>query len=75
MSRDLRKYRRQTIIRLIVGGILLLFLLGTGLIYLIYGQTAAMSGFLCLAVGMIPLVAILLFFWVIDWILKRSRDE
>ncbi len=75
MGRDLRKYRRQTTIRLIIGGLLLLFVVGTGLIYLIYGQPAAMSGFVCLALGMIPLLAILVFFWVIDWILKRSHDE
>ena len=75
MSRDLRKYHRQTTIRLIIGGILLLFIVGTGLIYLIYGQPAAMSGFVCLAIGMFPLVAILLFFWIIDLIIKKSRDE
>jgi hypothetical protein len=75
VSRDLRKYRRQTTFRLIVGGILLLFVVGTGLIYLIYGQSAALSGFVCLAIGMIPLVAILLFFWVIDWIIKRYHNE
>ena len=75
MSRDLRKYRRQTTIRLIIGGLILLFVVGTGLIYLIYGQPAAMSGFVCLAIGMVPLVAILMFFWVIDWIIKRSQDE
>ena len=74
MSRDLQKYRRQTTVRLIIGGILLLFIVGTGLIYIIYGQTAAMSGFVCLAIGMIPLAAILIFFWVIDWIIKRSHD-
>ena len=75
MGRDLRKYRRQTTIRLIIGGLLLLFVVGTGLIYLIYGQPAAMSGFVCLALGMFPLLAILVFFWVIDWIIKRSHDE
>jgi len=75
VGRDLRKYRRQTTIRLIIGGLLLLFVVGTGLIYLIYGQPAAMSGFVCLALGMFPLLAILVFFWVIDWIIKRSHDE
>lgn len=75
MNRDLRKYRRQTIIRLIAGGILLLYTVGIGLIYLIYGQAAAFSGFLCLSLGLIPLAAILIFFWVIDFFLHRSRDE
>jgi hypothetical protein len=75
MSNDLRKYQRQTTIRLIIGGIVLLFVVGTGLIYLIYGQAAALSGLVCLGLGMIPLVAILVFFLVIDWIVRRSRNE
>jgi hypothetical protein len=75
MSRDLRKYQRQTTTRLIVGGILLLYIVGGGLIYLIYGRNAAISGVLCLVLGMIPLAAIFLFFIVIDWIVKRYKDE
>ena len=75
MSRDLRKYRRQTTFRLILGGLGLLFIVGIGLIALIYGNDAALSGFICLGLGMVPLVAILIFFWVIDWILRRTRDE
>ena len=75
MSRDLRKYRRQTTFRLILGGLALLFIVGTGLIALIYGKEAAISGLICLGLGMIPLAAILIFFWVIDWIVRRSRDE
>ena len=31
MSRDLRKYQRQTTLRLIIGGLVLLFVVGTGL--------------------------------------------
>ncbi len=75
MSRDLRKYRRQTTFRLILGGLAMVFVVGTGLIYLIYGKAAALSGLVCLGLGLIPLVAILLFFWIIDWIIHRSRDE
>ena len=40
MSRDLRKYGRQTNIRLVAGALLLLFVIGDGLIYLIYGSGA-----------------------------------
>lgn len=72
---DLRKYRRQTTIRLVVGGLLLLFTVGIGLIYLIYGQAAAISGVICMGMGLIPLAAIFLFFVLIDWILHRYRDE
>ena len=75
MDRDLRKYRRQTTIRLIVGGLFLLFIVGDGLIYFIYGQAAAISGLACIGLGMIPLAAILIFFWVIDWIVRRARNE
>ena len=44
--RDLRRYANQTNFRLIVGGLLLLFIVGDGLIYIIYGSAAAISGLL-----------------------------
>ena len=75
MSRDLRDYARQTNIRLIVGGIFLLFLIGDGLIYLIYGPSAAVSGFICLGVGLFPVILIMGSLAVIDWIVKRANRE
>ena len=75
MGDDLRKYQRQTTLRLIIGGLLLLYIVGGGLIYLIYGRNAAISGILCLILGMIPLAAIMLFFMVLEWIVKHFRDE
>jgi hypothetical protein len=75
MKRDLRDYARQTSFRLIVGGILILFLVGDGLIYLIYGSAAALSGLLCLGFGMAPILAILLVLALMEWIVKRvDRD-
>ena len=56
MSRDLRKYARQTNIRLAVGAILVLFIVGDGLIYLFFGTSAAMVGILCSLAGMVPVV-------------------
>ncbi len=41
MARDLRKYASQTNFRLVVGGLLLLFIIGDGLIYYFYGKGAA----------------------------------
>jgi hypothetical protein len=73
--RDLRKYQRQTTIRLIIGGFVLLFGVGTGLIYWIYGPAAALSGLVCLGLGMVPLAAIFLFFFVIEWVLRRYKNE
>jgi len=73
--RDLRKYARQTNTRLIVGGVLLLFIVGIGLIYLIYGPAAAGMGFLCMGVGLIPLLLIFLFLWVVEWVTKKANDN
>jgi len=66
MSRDLREYARQTNIRLLVGFILLLLLVGDGLIYLIYGQGAAVFGLLCILAGLSPLLLIYLVLVIID---------
>lgn len=75
MTRDLRDYARQTNFRLIVGGITLLFLIGDGLIYLIYGPSAAISGLICLGVGLFPIILIMVSLAVIDWIVKRANRD
>ena len=72
MSRDLRKYAHQTYFRLIVGGLLLLFTVGLGLIYMIYGQQAAILGLTCLLIGLSPLVLIWLAMLLIEWIARRA---
>jgi hypothetical protein len=75
MSRDLRKFNRQTTIRLIIGGLILLFIVGSGLIYLIYGPTSALSSILCLAGGMVPVLLIVGILYGLDWIVKHvDRD-
>nr|BAL44370.1 hypothetical protein [uncultured bacterium]BAL56568.1 hypothetical protein HGMM_F40G09C15 [uncultured Chloroflexota bacterium] len=75
MSRDLRKYARETQKRLLLGALVLLFLVGTGLIYLIYGRGAASMALLCLTIGMIPVLLIFFAFWVLDWIVRRASRE
>lgn len=75
MKRDLREYARQTNIRLIIGGVLLLFIVGDGLIYFIYGPGAAISGLLCLGIGLVPVLLIMLVLTVIDWAVKRADRE
>ncbi len=73
--RDLRKYARQTNVRLIAGALFLLFIVGDGLIYLIYGPSAALMGLLCIFAGLVPLVLVLLAILIIDWVAKRvDRD-
>ena len=72
MTRDLRKYSRQTNLLLIIGGLFLLFVIGDGLIYLFYGLHAAMLGLLCLLGGMIPVVLVVLIILFLDWISKHA---
>jgi hypothetical protein len=73
--RDLRQYSRSTTVRLIVGGVLLLFIIGDGLIFLIYGPSAAVSGLLCFGIGLIPIALIALSLWIIEWIVKRANSQ
>ena len=73
--RDVRKYAKQTDIQLGVGAFLLLFLVGIGLIYIIYGSGAAVMGFLCLLAGLAPLALIFLSLALLDWIQKRANRD
>jgi hypothetical protein len=73
MTRDLRKYARQTNIRLGVGAVLVLLIIGVGLIYLIYGPGAAVTGLLCLLAGLSPIALILLSLAILDWINRRAN--
>jgi hypothetical protein len=75
MSNDLRKYAKQTNFRLFVGFILILFLVGDGLIYWLWGSGAALLGAVCLLGGVVPLGLIWVALIGLDWIVKRSRDE
>ena len=75
LTRDLREYARKTNVQLAVGAFLLLFVVGIGLIYLIYGPGAAMFGLLCLLAGLFPIVLILIFLAIADWIVKRAGRD
>ena len=76
MSRDLRKYMKDTNVRLMVGALLLLFVVGLGLIWIIYGFGAAVSGFLCLMGAFVPIALIFFALYGLDWIVKRAnRDD
>jgi hypothetical protein len=75
MTRDLRAFARQTQVRLLIGGLALLFGLGLLLIFLIYGAGAALTGLLCLLGSLVPIALIFLSLRGIDWIVKRGRSE
>ena len=75
MGRDLRQYARQTNVRLVVGFILLLVIIGDGLILIFIGKGAALMGLVCLAGVAVPLLLIVFALWLIDWIVKRNNRE
>jgi hypothetical protein len=73
--RDLRRYARQTQVRLILGALFLLFIVGDGLIYFIYGPAAALTGFLCLLGGLLPVALVILALAILDWIARRANPD
>jgi hypothetical protein len=73
--RDLREYAKQSNVRLALGAFVLLFIVGVGLIWLIYGEGAAGMGLMCLLAALFPIILILFVFVAIEWILKRVRPK
>lgn len=73
VSRDLREYTRSTQLRLVVGFLLVVFLVGDGLIFLFYGKGAGLAGLICLLGILIPVLLVVLFLWIADLAVKRQR--
>ncbi len=72
MTKDLRNYSKQTKSRLVIWFFAILFVIGLGLIWLIYGARSALLGFLCLIGSLIPIGLIFLFLFGIDAIVKNQ---
>jgi len=75
MPHDLRKYAASTTLRLVLGGILLLLVVGLGLIALFYGLSAALMGFICVLGGLVVVGLITLLVFGLDYYLKRSDKD
>ncbi len=75
MSRDLRKYAKDTNVQLLFGAFVSLFIIGIGLIWWIYGPGAAVMGFVCLLGALVPIALIFLVLYFSDWILKRAGRD
>ena len=75
MSRDVRRYMKDTNVRLVIGALFALFIVGDGLIWLIYGLGAAVMGLVCILGAFVPIGLILLLFNLSDWILKRADRD
>ena len=72
---DPKKHRRQTMNRLIIGGIGILLIIGIGLILYFYGPGAAGVGTLCLLGGLFPILVVVVVLALIQWIVNKNRIE
>jgi hypothetical protein len=75
MTRDLRRYARQTNVQLFVGFFLILFIVGEALIWNFYGREAALFGLLCLLAGVSPLVLIAGILWLMEVFVRKANEE
>jgi len=73
MAGDMRRYAKQTNIRLWIGFFLLLFVVGDGLVYIIYGKSAAVVGLICLGALLLPLLLIWLILLGLEWVAKKGE--
>jgi hypothetical protein len=51
------------------------FVVGSLLIYFIYGAGAALLGLACLAVGLVPVLLVLLALWLLDVAARRAHER
>jgi len=72
MPNNIRSYADQTKFRLVVWFLIILFVVGLGLIWFIYGLKSALLGFLCLIGTLIPIGLIFLFLIGLDKIVKNQ---
>lgn len=72
MKKKPRSYSQETIFRLVVWFIVILFTVGLGLIWLIYGRQAAVLGLFCLLGAGLPIGLIGLFLFGLDKITARK---
>ena len=75
MTSDLRGYTSQTVSRLIVGALILLFVVGGGLIWWLYGLGPALMGLLCLLAALLPIGLIWLLMVGLDLLVKKLDQE
>ena len=74
MTKDLRRYASQTNNRLLIGFFLILLVIGLGSIYLIYGREAALTGLICIAFALIPVLLVVIVIAFLGWA-ARKLDE
>ncbi len=73
MSKDLRQYTKQTERHLIFGFLILVFLVGGGLIFYLYGRGAGITSLFCLLGALVPVLLVVMLLWLFDRVVK-SRE-
>jgi hypothetical protein len=58
-----------------LGALAILFGVGGLLIYLFYGPGGAVLGVLGLAIGLLPVLLILVVLWILEAVLRRSHES
>jgi hypothetical protein len=58
-----------------VGAAALLLVVGGGLIWLVYGKSAAVLALVCMGLGVTPLALIAAFLGLAGWIARRDRRD
>ncbi len=71
MGRNLREHASQTNRQLVVGFLVLVFVVGDGLIYLLFGRQAALMGLICLIAALAPVVLVWLALGFVGWLGNR----
>jgi hypothetical protein len=66
-------YATQTKIRVVLWFVFILFFVGLGLIWFIYGRNAAITGFFCLLGAGIPIGLIAIFLLGLDAIVNKNQ--
>ncbi|MEW6568964.1 MAG: hypothetical protein AB1449_12525 [Chloroflexota bacterium] len=72
--RDLRSYAQSTTRRLILGGLVLVFAVGDGLVWLIYGDQAGRTALICTAIGLGPVLLILVALEAMAWVVRKTDE-
>ncbi len=65
---------KQTRTRLVIGFLLLVFLVGDGLIYFLYGRDSFLMALLCTGLALMPVLLVALWLWGMEILTKRLRD-
>ena len=72
-SFDPRRHWQQTQVRLLVGGLAIVGIVGGGLVWLLYGRAAAITTWFCLVGGALVLGLLWVVLGFLEWWVKEDE--